>query len=439
MKYDAAGNLLWRKLFDGGINADESANDPVLDSSGYLYVLCGQSLPSTTNNGILLKCDPTDGHTLWTSASSADSLHFLRVFGVDGFGNVYFNRGTDVSKYDPDGNLLWQWALTNIPSSSSDGRMTVDPAGNAYITGNSFFTAKLDPNGNQLWTNRYNPPGSADGGFSGGITLDNTGAAYVTGRTVTRDTFSNSVDFVTTVKYDPNGNQVWNSNFRGTQAPNTFGFAYNYGLRISVNNQGQVYVAGVMDGTDLLTLKLDTAGHTLWNSRGPGEYPTALIVDTNGFIYMSGTPEVEGPDLGNVIMKFDPDGTRLWLADHVTDPTAVELGTTMALGPTNTLYTIDSVFGKVTNSYLNDTNNVFIQTIKFLETNAPARPQIITPPVGQNIAEGQSATFTVQATGALSYQWFHNGETLTDQTNATLQLSHAKSRRCRRLLGFREQ
>ena len=48
-------------------------------------------------------------------------------------------------------------------------------------------------------------------------------------------------------------------------------------------------------------------------------------------------------------------------------------------------------------------------------------PTITTQPQNQQVAQGQSATFTVMATGTppLSYQWLENGMTISGATSAS--------------------
>jgi hypothetical protein len=58
-------------------------------------------------------------------------------------------------------------------------------------------------------------------------------------------------------------------------------------------------------------------------------------------------------------------------------------------------------------------------TITVIGTGTP--PQITTDPADQSVGEGQSATFTVVATGTdLAYQWRFNSGALPGQTNASL-------------------
>src|SRR4029077_9720827 len=54
-------------------------------------------------------------------------------------------------------------------------------------------------------------------------------------------------------------------------------------------------------------------------------------------------------------------------------------------------------------------------------TAAPTAPSITTQPVSQSVQAGQSATFSVVATGTapLSYQWRRNGTAIPGATGAT--------------------
>ena len=73
-------------------------------------------------------------------------------------------------KYDANGNQLWE-AHYNGPGNATDRAtaLAVDAAGNVYVTGYSigsstsedYATVKYDANGNQLWEARYNGPGNS--------------------------------------------------------------------------------------------------------------------------------------------------------------------------------------------------------------------------------------------------------------------------------------
>jgi hypothetical protein len=61
-------------------------------------------------------------------------------------------------------------------------------------------------------------------------------------------------------------------------------------------------------------------------------------------------------------------------------------------------------------------------------TQGPVSPVIVQQPVGQTVTVGDTATLSVQATGAapFSYQWRFNNDNLPGATNSTLQLSNVQ-------------
>ena len=136
-------------------------------------------------------------------------------------------------------------------------------------------------------------------------------------------------------------------------------------------------------------------------------------------------------------MKFDPNGNCFWLAPYSASTNSVDYGVAMALGPLNTLYLTGDSFGKQPGTNLLDPTNTFISTIKYIETNAPGRPQITTQPVGQTVDETLPASFTVQATGALSYQMVPQRRADYRRNQLRSPISQRQPRRLRRLLRIR--
>ena len=102
---------------------------------------------------------------------------------------------------------MWTNHFPTTPlGSSSVIRLAVDSANNSYVTGyspgtngtNNIVTIKYGPNGNQVWLQRYSSPG---GGNAAGnaIAVDNNGNVYVTGY----DTTAAGGTEIVTIKYSP--------------------------------------------------------------------------------------------------------------------------------------------------------------------------------------------------------------------------------------------
>ena len=124
--------------------------------------------------------------------------------------------------------------------------IAVDGFGNVYVTGHSYgsgtnwdyATVKYDPQGNQLWVQRYNGPGNVDDGAFA-IAVDGSGNVYVTGYSWGSGTYQ---DYAT-IKYDPVGNQLWEKRYNGPGNGDDFVYA------IAVDGSGNVYVTGYSWGS----------------------------------------------------------------------------------------------------------------------------------------------------------------------------------------------
>jgi hypothetical protein len=98
-----------------------------------------------------------------------------------------------------------------------------------------------------------------------------------------------------TIKYDPNGNELWKTEYTGPVAGGT------YGYDLVLDMDGNVFVTGEswggidfpMGNRDGLTLAYDPDGNQLWSSRysPAGDWDESLRkigLDRNGNVYVSG-------------------------------------------------------------------------------------------------------------------------------------------------------
>ena len=184
--------------------------------------------------------------------------------------------------------------------------IAVDSAGNVYVTGNSVgnvtgadcVTIKYDPNGNQLWVKRYNDPYNKDDGGTA-LAVDGSGNVCVTGFSGALG--ENWCDFLT-IKYDSNGNQLWVRTYNGT------GNSGDRSNAIVVDDSGNVYVTGYSAGTgdtthlpgDYATIKYDKNGNQLWVRRyngpdGQEDEATDIALDDSGNVYVTGVRDMSEP------------------------------------------------------------------------------------------------------------------------------------------------
>jgi len=200
--------------------------------------------------------------------------------------------------------------------------LTMDAPGNIYVTGAStgngtdydYSTIKYDPDGNQVWVARYNGPvNGADEAWA--LAVDGEGNLCVTGRSIGSGT---DYDYAT-VKYDSLGNSLWVARYNGP------GNSIDVAADIAADVGGNVYVTGrsVGSGTDCdyATIKYDHDSNQIWVARynGPGngyDRAMALALDVSGNLHVTGYSKGSGTNHDYATIKYDANGNELWVARY---------------------------------------------------------------------------------------------------------------------------
>ncbi|MFD3003447.1 SBBP repeat-containing protein, partial [Pontibacter toksunensis] len=220
-----------------------------------------------------------------------------------------------------------EWAQRyNGLANTEDNAVSVfaDEAGNSYVTGTStgilpkMTTVKYSPSGERLWVVQFE-----NNTVAIATALDNSGALYVTG--ISHDEYNNT-DY-TTIRYDAaTGRQVWVQRYDGLA-----GFS-DRPTAIAVDNQGGVYVTGhSYDESFVLgyaTVRYDAVtGEETWtqryNGNGPSSYynqANAIAADNAGGIYVTGYSI--GSDDGSsdyATVRYDAaTGEETWVSRYGT-------------------------------------------------------------------------------------------------------------------------
>jgi hypothetical protein len=333
--YDSNGNELWVSRYNGaGDNADDARAIAVDKSSGNIYV-AGKSIKIQDNTDFITIAYDSSGNLLWEAlyngpgddydcaeAIAIDIHRNIYVTGVS-FGGKFYNDGTEddyvTIAYDSNGNQLWV-VRYNEPVNSDDKprAMTVDSYGNVYVTGSSvgngtksdFLTISYDPDGNQIWTGRYNA--ANDGDWANAITMDPFGNVIVTGHS-----YIGQFSDYCTIKYDFAGNELWRTRYNGPANAND----YPYGIVVDI--YGNIYVTGKSYGvtpstaehSDYTTVAYDSNGNQLWVIRynGPGngrDDACAIAINPNGDIYVTGESRGIDTDTDYATVKYSQTSTN---------------------------------------------------------------------------------------------------------------------------------
>lgn len=211
--------------------------------------------------------------------------------------------------------------------------VAVDNIGNAYVAGEIYrgtsgfniSLIKYDPDGNQLWITEYNGIGD-DLDDPTAIAIDTSGNIFVTGYSFRGPALLNYE--IVTIKYNPDGDTLWTRHYNSPGTLDDRAFA------LAVDTAGNAYVGGYLNrislgnvyGSDYITIKYSPDGTLLWDSKLDFLDASVidLVVDRNENVYVTGIGlDSSATSHDYITVKYNSDGDSLWLKHYKglgTDP-----------------------------------------------------------------------------------------------------------------------
>jgi hypothetical protein len=130
----------------------------VLGPSGNLYA-GGYAYDGNQGGGIFIKVNSVNGSFYYSSWSPGQSFSFLNLTGTDSSENLYANYGIEYYKFNSDGVRQWgkkaNVTYYNSSWSSNSGNTIIGGLNAISFTQGGMLLAKLDTNGNLLWSKAY--------------------------------------------------------------------------------------------------------------------------------------------------------------------------------------------------------------------------------------------------------------------------------------------
>lgn len=271
LKFNSAGTLQWRRVWDGAAMAPFSLDAPVkilLDGNGNVLSCITGYAASNHADYVVVKYAPANGATLWDKSWGVSGDDFPVDMEIDSANDVYvtgigidfINKYSTIKLRGSDGQLLWQFYDALGQRHNATG-LFLDGVGGVFITGSSdpdgdisnfnddFFTVKRDAaTGAQLWTHTYGDPCVGCYDVPSDVRVDPEGNVFVIGRTSSAPFSNDLILFVldTATGLEKNRGLVFNTGSEiPTSGPLRFDAAFN------LFDGGQIYNAdtGAIDMT----------------------------------------------------------------------------------------------------------------------------------------------------------------------------------------------
>ncbi len=316
-------------------NFDDTYADAALDADGNIFV-AGWATAGYEDDAVLVKYD-AEGELLWRRRFGKGGFDKARRVAVDSSGNAVVigdtignlfetsagSLDTFVVKYDPDGKVIWGRQFGTGDSESTFG-VDVDNNGRVLVAGSTrgdlagivgesdAFLRVYDVDGAVLWTRQFETSTSEyvyRARFAPDGTMFVVGVVYGEA----------DVDaFVT--KYAADGDHLWTRTFGSTDAESVSDLVVDSSGAVVVVGGTEGAIEKAAGGNDVFLVKFDAQGNEKWRRQFGSklnEGANAVAIDASGNIVVGGSTagDLGGEPAGNsdiYLQAYSGDGTKLW-------------------------------------------------------------------------------------------------------------------------------
>ena len=297
----------------------------VLDNNENLIVV-SNTLNSSNNTDVLVtKYDP-DGIVLWqtTFDGSSNGNDYAVQVKVNSNNDIFVastiygtsNNDFGILKYNTSGTLLW----SNTWNGSANGidiptDIDIDDNGNIYLVGGTeasnnmsdYAIVKFKDDGTFDWNTNYDYNNLHDGATS--IKFDNN-SVIVTGASASTVT---EWDFAT-LKINASTGAILN-----TERTTITGAGLDNALAVATDLNNNIYITGYIElneNRNIQTVKLNSSFNLEWIRNFNGAYEDIandIAVDALGNVFVTGSTENENGGKDCITIKYNSQGVQLWV------------------------------------------------------------------------------------------------------------------------------
>ncbi len=340
VKYNSSGIHQWTvRCGDSVFTASPGAI--ALDASGNIYVGGLIKTYSTDDGSYLLAKFSPNGDSIWKRTYDpsiypqglGSGITCLKVDGsfiyaagksynTDGLFTLYTSMR--MIKYDLNGNTVWMSNDSLINGSDEVIGMDMDPSGNIFVTcnyGTDILTFKFNSAGSRMWKTLYTGIAGSYYDIATGIAADHSGNVVLSANS-RRSPLNNSDDYAT-LKYDANGNLLWERLYNGTMNSSD----YPYGITTDASDN--VYVTGysLETGFDFnaVTIKYNSSGVQLWKTSFDGgnneneDRANLIEIDGKGNVIIAGYANQAGHNEDFMAVKYSQTVGVAQVSSHIPE------------------------------------------------------------------------------------------------------------------------
>jgi len=293
MKFDSAGNLIWRNVYESSFDGSYTKKC-LVDDNNNIYVL---GMGSGTSGYVLkVKKFAPDGSSIWTyfdanGIGAPINFKFTPDDAIVLTGRAIFGSINGYAKIDLNGNHIWSYP--GVPSLTI-GDAEGDDFSNTYLVHGEYVTnggtelKKISPTGILIWSNVYNLAG-----FRVEVGSDNQ--PVVCG-------FPNPNSFGSSfIKVDGDGNIVW------TNPDADSSFALLLHAKLIMDQFDNIYLAaGTL--TEMAVCKVNSNGSSAWTVTMPGSYANDITLGNDNNVYVVGGATAK---INQSTISSNDDGSQL--------------------------------------------------------------------------------------------------------------------------------
>lgn len=195
LKYAANGNLAWARRLDGGAHGPDSLVALAVNTAGDAFVV-GHTWGGTTGYDYLIARVNSAGNVVWrrTYNGAGGNHDYATAVALDALGNLVvagYSWGADydfvTQKYTPDGTLLWTVRRDAHAGDDRPAAVEIDAFGNAWVAGRctgaggdqNLYVVKYGALGSYVWNYEFDGGEGDDAAVDLGLTI--SGEAVVAG------------------------------------------------------------------------------------------------------------------------------------------------------------------------------------------------------------------------------------------------------------------